>query len=1079
MSAPKRHTSKGLRRPDNSTNRDRQQENTTEVRNKYKAGNASVTTRKKFMGPAGHEAGDSWETSNSVSRLKESLSIASKLDVNATTKSGSKSAKRGDPVLHTNRSTRKHHTVDSGKNKTDSVSISEQKREMPHNQFGVPGENVVAQWAENVTRITKKHSDTKSNSLYVPKESRSQDRERSDVHVSSSAQKSHETVNRRPPEKGDSKFVSNLSNKSKEYQETTKEMRLPKASIENNDKDNVHNREEATDERHINSPLSKDRSDIDEYMSDFDDAASDWSSAANSVTNTPSKETVSVPYPCNTIQKGRKPSVISAAPQLIDFNRSLTIHKRGIYQRLQQRATDLRRLIELELDSCLSLFELKPLDEYSSYMLRFGKANRCQAQTQTQEDAIDKDVQTALIEYCPGGGVWTQWPPLDRGECSGRPRNSRVMGSLSTSCLQSHVDSISETYMDDVLKDFIGVFENKSSLKGSKRGVHLLPNSIISQMNIMLTILKEEQVPELVESLQDRHIVPDEADFIQPLPQCNDESSENEATALQPSLHGDSGCVACAFAPFNGDALLTIHCPTTILMPNPLDDLTGFVYPAGEIIFVWSISSGSGAPKHQLYCPGLSETGFCGANITRAVFSPDVDASMVIGGLADGSLCIWDLRSSSYGLCSIQILAPPPSASDSSSYTRTVYAKAPIYSTSGVDIQQITPGHATNFGSESHSTIGSSAQLQQSNQIWEPCTRSQNKRHSVPIVDVQLAHSANRPETAASSFQCVVLDQSGELSLWMVLRPSRSKTQNIYETLAGSQTDLGLRPAEYVVQMICLAYIVPTLSMLSPVYCSFYTINGQSTLNPDKLCDIQEKCGSPMRTKPKINATTLGLSSRGYFLLGFSSGLIMKLARSLNQLVYPRQFQQPSNRATVRCIAVHPITEFEVFLAGYADGFIRLYHFGRPNPLYEWNLSENRNCQLSAVKLIWSHNRPAVFFCLDSSGRVSSFDMIEGMSHLRDSTIRSDSSQCGSPIQNPGMSIHVPAVKTGSNRVNDFALSRGVLVSSNGRPQIISAFALIYPEAVKIHWLDQQWSQMIENELPRTTDLLHHLFEDS
>lgn len=1079
----KRHTSRGLRKTDNPVNRERRQESVNDARQRYKSTHSSVPTGKKFPGPVGHEAGDSSENLKSSSRTKDTISHMPKSGVNTAEKLGSKSIKHNDSILQGNKPYRKHHKIDSGKHKAGSSHLDEQKGETFHSQVKTTDHNLLGQRTEAPVRSTKKQPTTKIQPSPVSKDSRSQLGGRSGMHVNTtevnSTPKLDEKMERKPPEKGDEQSLLGSNYKLKENQEEKKERTLLNPAIDVT-KTYGHYREELKGENHkVDFPRNKEQSDVDDYASDFDDATSDSSSTTNSVTSTPTKDVFLSTGPTNTNHKERKQPLSTAAPQLIDFNRSLTIHKRGISQRLQQRATDLKRLIELEMDCCLSLFDLKPLDEYSNYILRFGKTNRCQAQTQTQDDAIDKDVQTELIEYCPGGGVWTQWPPLDNGECSGRPENFRIIGSFCKNRLQSHIENISDKYMDDLLRDFSSTFQTSSSLTSSKHGIHTLSDSIISQINLMLTILKEEQIPELVDSLQDRHIVPDDEDFVQPFAQINAENSENEeAAAPQPSLHGDSGCVACAFAPFNGDALLTIHCPTTICLPNSLDDLTGFVYPAGEIIFVWSISSGSCAPKHQLYCPGLSETGFRGANITRAIFSPDADASMVIGGLADGSLCIWDLRTSPYGLCSMQIFVSPPTSSDPSGYPRTVYAKAPIYSTSGIDIHQITPSQTSNPDSESQITGGPDSRQSKSTQVQLHHNHS-HKRHSVPIVDIQLTRSVKRSDASSTSFQCAALDQSGELSLWMVLRPSKVKTQNIIENLAGSRTDLGLRPAEHVAQMVCLAYIVPKLTVVLPIRPQFAEINSRSSPGLDKMKNIEEKSVLALRTKPTINTTTLAVSNRGFFLLGFSSGMIAKLARSSNQSVYPRQFKQPSNQATVRCLAVHPVEQFEVFLAGYADGLIRLFHFDRPNPLYEWNLSENRDCELAAVKLIWSYNRPALFFCLDSSGRVTSFDLIDAIpSHPCGIQIQSDMSNLSSTVHNPEMVIHVPAVKTGANRVYDFALSRGVLVSSSGRPQIISAFALIYPEAVKIHWLDRRWSLMIENELQRTTDILEQLLYD-
>ncbi|KAA3682033.1 uncharacterized protein DEA37_0010136 [Paragonimus westermani] len=105
--------------------------------------------------------------------------------------------------------------------------------------------------------------------------------------------------------------------------------------------------------------------------------------------------------------------------QLIDFSRSFGSTVRRSGQRLLRRAKNLLRLIELEFDGTGHVFELKPLDGYANYMVRFGKANHCQVHVQTNDDALDREAQTDEIELCKGGGVWTQWPPLDTGDCSG------------------------------------------------------------------------------------------------------------------------------------------------------------------------------------------------------------------------------------------------------------------------------------------------------------------------------------------------------------------------------------------------------------------------------------------------------------------------------------------------------------------------------------------------------------------------------------------------------------------------------------------------------------------------------------
>lgn len=426
----KKHTSRGLRKTDNSVNRERRQESVNDARHRYKSTHSSVPVGRKFPGPVGHEAGDSSETLKSSSRLKDTISHTPKSGVSTADKIGSKSTKHNDLTLQENKPYRKHHKVNSGKHKTGSSHLDEHKGETFHSQVKTTDDNLLGQHIEASVRSTKKQPTTKIHSSAVSKDSRSQIGGHSGMHMNTTEviniPKLEEKMERKSPEKGDEQSPLGSSYKLKGNQEEKKERNLLNPATDVT-KTYGHCHEESKDDNHkVDYPRSKEQSDVDDYVSDFDEATSDWSSTTSSVTSAPTKDVVLTTGPTDTNHQERKQPLTNAAPQLIDFNRSLTIHKRGISQHLQQRANDLKRLIELELDCCLSLFDLKPLDEYSNYILRFGKTNRCQAQTQTQDDAIDKDVQTELIEYCPGGGVWTQWPPLDKGECSGRPENFRT-----------------------------------------------------------------------------------------------------------------------------------------------------------------------------------------------------------------------------------------------------------------------------------------------------------------------------------------------------------------------------------------------------------------------------------------------------------------------------------------------------------------------------------------------------------------------------------------------------------------------------------------------------------------------------
>lgn len=102
-----------------------------------------------------------------------------------------------------------------------------------------------------------------------------------------------------------------------------------------------------------------------------------------------------------------------------------------------KRADDLLRLIELGLDGYHEMFNLQPMDEYSSYMLRFGQIGRCQIQTQTMEDSTTREMQTE----CNGGAPyssWTQAPPDDENGYSQHDKKSSAL-SAQRCCLLKNV----------------------------------------------------------------------------------------------------------------------------------------------------------------------------------------------------------------------------------------------------------------------------------------------------------------------------------------------------------------------------------------------------------------------------------------------------------------------------------------------------------------------------------------------------------------------------------------------------------------------------------------------------------------
>ena len=67
------------------------------------------------------------------------------------------------------------------------------------------------------------------------------------------------------------------------------------------------------------------------------------------------------------------------------------------------------QLIELD-EAKFDLFDMPPVKEYEMYMRSYGTANAMQAAVQTNDDNIEKEIQTEDIEYKT---KWTQHPAED------------------------------------------------------------------------------------------------------------------------------------------------------------------------------------------------------------------------------------------------------------------------------------------------------------------------------------------------------------------------------------------------------------------------------------------------------------------------------------------------------------------------------------------------------------------------------------------------------------------------------------------------------------------------------------------
>ncbi|XP_078332880.1 cytoplasmic dynein 2 intermediate chain 1-like isoform X6 [Crassostrea virginica] len=82
---------------------------------------------------------------------------------------------------------------------------------------------------------------------------------------------------------------------------------------------------------------------------------------------------------------------------------------RKAHSKTTKRAQDLLQMIELDVSS-YDLFDLPPVKEYDLYIRSFGRTDTKQAYVQTNEDNIDRDIQTDEIDLRQ---KWTQHPPED------------------------------------------------------------------------------------------------------------------------------------------------------------------------------------------------------------------------------------------------------------------------------------------------------------------------------------------------------------------------------------------------------------------------------------------------------------------------------------------------------------------------------------------------------------------------------------------------------------------------------------------------------------------------------------------
>ncbi|ELU09671.1 hypothetical protein CAPTEDRAFT_129633 [Capitella teleta] len=195
---------------------------------------------------------------------------------------------------------------------------------------------------------------------------------------------------------------------------------------------------------------------------------------------------------------------------------------------------------------------------------------------------------------------------------------------------------------------------------------------------------------------------------------------------------------------------------------------------------------------------------------------------------------------------------------------------------------------------------------------------------------VVLVHFHDRSE--GLSFQLATLEENSVIFLWVVGEMS-------HPDLSGSESDLGLTPGSRI-KLIKSSSVVLT---------------------------------SPLRLRTVVKSFDLNLlpSNNSHFYVATDTGCVMHGVRYGGKAPPKAYRTEMEEVIEVTSIDFSPFSE-PVFLAGYRDGSLRLFHVDCDQPLVTWTHStEGRSVQL--VK--WCRSRPAVFFVLDDQSSFHIWDL--------------------------------------------------------------------------------------------------------
>ncbi|CAL1530733.1 unnamed protein product [Lymnaea stagnalis] len=280
--------------------------------------------------------------------------------------------------------------------------------------------------------------------------------------------------------------------------------------------------------------------------------------------------------------------------------------------------------------------------------------------------------------------------------------------------------------------------------------------------------------------------------------------------------------------------------------------------------------------------------------ITSSCFSP-IKASLVFGGMHDGSVALWDIREGGSQHRSIKIEG------------QEHLIRFPTYNSARVleaenhhsPVVAIVPVYAHLVGS---------------------------------LKDDKLTESSS-----GLSFQLASVEERAVVNLWVV-------AEIAVPDPAGSENDLGLAPGGKI---------------------KLLRSSSVTLTNPNKY----------LSTSQDLKALDLRLNpgDLNHFYVATDAGSVVHGVRFGNK-AYPQSHSSTvDSPVPVVSIDFSPFGQ-PYFLAGCQDGTLYLFNTKMEKPVAAWREFISGETILS---IRWSQSRPAVFFVLDSSSAVFTFDLVE------------------------------------------------------------------------------------------------------